>query len=441
VRQARDYLAATADLTERQRRDLIWNLLRGLATDNALSAVLDLLNASSPDERGELFGDRRLAERLLSVIPKRHQLRGKLTEFFRESFDTEPEQMALGTMQHMRGRPIPDPLAGQPFSPNLIDPSLPADVVSKLTPQQFEAAIRAADARGWRRPGVPRPVAEAVVRSLGLQRAEQDRARPWLARLADVVARDEVIGRHFSGDPRLGLDQPRQERVIWEALNGLAPGQALDLLDDMPDRNLQVLVAKDLVGVLNKVFPDGHPLHERVAGFLARRLPRGQVMEPTVLDRPFSLEMISPQELAGIDVGDRLTFEQLERVGAVIGSRTHIDIAHVLPRFQRVQQARFDWWWNEFAEPARDIHRAREYLNGRLYVIRDDDLGPALIDPLTRRLEHTARRLLEVLEALDDQQLAMLFADGQLRARADRWLIRVVSLGGCPSGRGSRLRG
>ncbi len=419
VQQARDYLAAVVNLTERERRDLIWNLLNGLATDDALGAVLDLLNGSSPDELGRLFGERgrlggrRLAERLLSAIPaRRRELRERLTDFFRVRFGVlRPGRMTTGTLLSNKDperRPIlaPVPLADRPFSPKLLDPSLPADA-GYLTPEQFEVAVRAADARGWRRPGMGFPNHEAVIRSLGLPADEQDRARDWLEELAGAAERDEDIRGHFSGDPWLGLDlrdprlglaQPGEERVIWQALRGIAPSQALDLLDDITDPNLKVLVAKGLRDQLARVFPPGHRLHERAAGFLARRLPGGQVMEPTVPERPFGPLLIAPEELGDISVRDPLTRDVLTRVGPVIGSRTRAEIARVLPRFERVQQARFDWWWNEVAEPARAVHRVQEYLNGSLTVIgNDDDLGPQLIGPLARHLDHTAWRVLDLV--------------------------------------------
>jgi hypothetical protein len=120
VRQARDYLTGVVDTTEQQRRDLIWNLLRGLATDDALGAVLDLLNGSPPDELGRLFRERgllggRLAERLLSAIPaRRRELRERLTDFFRVRFGVlRPERMTRGTLLSKKDpgrRPAPPPV-------------------------------------------------------------------------------------------------------------------------------------------------------------------------------------------------------------------------------------------------------------------------------------------------------------------------------------------
>ena len=140
VRRARSYLAAAQNLTELQRRALIWNLLGGLATGDALSAVLDLLLASSPDDLGRLFEDGRLAERLHSAIPAGHSLHGKLAEFTAERFGERPERLTRRVFQHHRGKLVRSfeprvPRADRTFSPKMIDPSLGADVDGTLTPR------------------------------------------------------------------------------------------------------------------------------------------------------------------------------------------------------------------------------------------------------------------------------------------------------------------
>ncbi len=437
VEEARSYLAAEQDLTERERRDLLRNLLGGQATHNALNAALDLLFASSPDDLRRLFEDDRLAAQLSSAIPPGHWLHEKLSKFTTERFAVPPRQTArpasLPIFVPILGAPFsqpiprPVPLADRPFSPKMIDPSLKFGVDSDLTPEQLEAAVSAADKRGWRRTGAPHS-AEAVIRRLGLSLGEQARAEAWLTRLARAAERQEDIRGHFSGDPRLGLDLvqqgqewPGQDRMIWSALGGLAPGQVLELLEDITDDDLKVLVANELIEGLETAFPSG-PLRERVDGFLARRLRGRQVIEPTVPARPFGPEMISPQ-LDRIGLRRDLTPEELTLVGAVIAARTRTEVAADLPRIQRVQAARFDWWWNEVGEPARLAHAAREYLDGSLVLVQDDeDLRSALIDPLVHRLEQTAWRVLDLLEALDDHRLAWLFADGQLRPQ----LLRAI---------------
>ena len=72
-----------ADLTEAARSRLIWDLLAGPVTDDALRAVIGLLNAIEPGELGRLLRDGRLAEALTSAIPPGHQLRGELDDVHR----------------------------------------------------------------------------------------------------------------------------------------------------------------------------------------------------------------------------------------------------------------------------------------------------------------------------------------------------------------------
>ena len=67
-------------LTVDGRSRLIWNLLNGQVTIDALKAVLGLLRASDAGALGRLW-DERLSDRLESEIPFGHELRAELDEF------------------------------------------------------------------------------------------------------------------------------------------------------------------------------------------------------------------------------------------------------------------------------------------------------------------------------------------------------------------------
>src|SRR5260370_33364857 len=99
-----------------QRRQLIWNLLTGLVTDDALRAVLGLLNASNDNELEDLYRDGQLERRLESTIPAGHPLRTELNQLYRERF-TAPRDTpgpCLGnTPSPLRARSLP-PLASTP---------------------------------------------------------------------------------------------------------------------------------------------------------------------------------------------------------------------------------------------------------------------------------------------------------------------------------------
>ena len=130
--------------------------------------------------------------------------------------------------------------------------------------------------------GPVRPVAMTQSSDpLALVDDERVRARQWLRRLAEAAARHDLILGHFSGDPELGLNQRGQQRLVEEALEGLAPAQALVLLADMADDDLKALVANGLIGQLRTAFPPGHPLRDESDNLRAQRLLGGQVIEPT----------------------------------------------------------------------------------------------------------------------------------------------------------------
>ena len=352
------------------------------------------------------------------MIPAGHPLRGKLAEFTRERFNETPERRTQRLYERERGKLV-KPIAvlalrvDRTFSPTMIDLSLDVRVDSHLTPAQLNAATRAADVLGWRRDASRRD--EAVIRPLGLSDHEQDRARVWLLRLAEAADRHDRIAGHFTGDPELGLDQPGQQRLVEEALEGLVPIQALVLLEDITDDDLKVLVASDLIGQLETALPPGHPIRDHADNLRAQRLFGRRVIEPTKPARPFGLEMISRQ-LADIGVRRDLTPEELSRVGTAIAGRSFTEVAVGLPTNQMVQKARFEWWWREVAESALLVRAAWEYLDGSLAIAADDDLRSVLIDPLLLRPEQTAWQALELLYALDDERLGGLFADAQLRA-------------------------
>src|SRR5260370_42182776 len=95
-----------------QRRQLIWNLLTGLVTDDALRAVLGLLNASNDNELEDLYRDGQLERRLESTIPAGHPLRTELNQLYRERFTAR-----RGARPPVRGSPSAPP--GAPAVPPL----------------------------------------------------------------------------------------------------------------------------------------------------------------------------------------------------------------------------------------------------------------------------------------------------------------------------------
>ncbi len=404
VRELRRYLAAEpgADLNAQDREDLIRRLLDGLVTDSSLDAVLDLLRGSSPDDLRNLFQDGVLGQRLLSAIPIRHPLRKKLDAFAQERFDNP----ALPLKRWDRAWALLD----RPFRPWMIDSSLPDGADVYLDEANLRSALGAANARGWTRSDPVHVIGEAVIRPLGLSQGPQGVARNWLARLAEVAERQSRIDAHFRGDLSAGLDVEQQWHEIEASLHdrSLAPWQALELLDDANDEELAEFIRRGLLGDLARKIPPGHVLYERAEGFRVKRLPGGQQVT-YIPARPFDPGMISSR-LDNLGVRRDLTPEQLENLGAVIAGRSRTGIAAGLALNQRRQRALFDWWWNEVGQLARLVNQVREYLDGNLDVVEDDDELPPLISRLLGS-EYTQRHALQLLEALDDAQLARLFAD------------------------------
>ena len=233
-------------------------------------------------------------------------------------------------------------------------------------------------------------------------------ARNWLTRLAEAEGRRNRIDAHFSGDPGSGLSVDQQWHEIEASLRGIAPWQALDLLEDANDEELEGFIQRGLIGSLNNA-PADRELHERVESFRAKRLPGDQQMRPYVPGRLFGPEMINPR-LANLGVRRDLTPQELEELGAEIAGRTRTAIAAGLPLNQRRQRAVFDRWWNEVGELAVLVNRVQEYLDGSLDVVEDDNDLRLLISKLLGS-EYTLRHALDLLEAIDDAQLARLFED------------------------------
>ena len=426
VEQVRAYLAAEpgADLDVQQRGELIWQLLRGLVTDSSLDAVLDLLRASSPDDLRVLFQDGlQLGPRLLSEIPIRHPLRGKLEQFVQERLDVPATP--LTRWGHHWG------LLDRPFRPWMIDSSLTDRADVYLDEAEFDTALRAAGARGWRRSDPPARIGEEVIRPLGLSPGPQGVARDWLARLAEAAERRDLINGHFSGDPDSGLGVDEQWQVIEASLRGLTPWQALELLEDANDDELEEFIRRGLTNRLATRIPPGDPLYERAEGFRARRLPGGEQMRPYVPATPFDPAMISLR-LASLGIRRDLAPAELKELGAVLAGRTSADITADLPLNQRRQRALFERWWNEVGELALLVDRVREYLDGNPDVVEDDDDLSLLIGDLLGS-DRTLEPALELIEALDDEQLARLFEDEAVAA-GPRGSLRQLLEQAIPSG-------
>jgi hypothetical protein len=112
VEQARRYLDAEpgADLTEDARSELIWDLLNGQVTTDALRAVLGLLRASDADALGRLFRDGRPRP---AGGDSRYELRAERDEFTREYFEPGPGE---GSAERAPGH-RPDAGAPAPSGP------------------------------------------------------------------------------------------------------------------------------------------------------------------------------------------------------------------------------------------------------------------------------------------------------------------------------------
>jgi hypothetical protein len=136
VRQAQLYLDAMpgADLAYFRRRQLIWNLLTGLVTDDALRAVLGLLNASNDDELEDLYRGGQLERRLESAIPAGHPLRTELNQLYQERFTARQVTRRLRVVTEQI------PLRTRTFRPGMISPVL-AGVAADgdLTPSSSRA--------------------------------------------------------------------------------------------------------------------------------------------------------------------------------------------------------------------------------------------------------------------------------------------------------------
>jgi hypothetical protein len=190
VGDARSYLTRAEDLEQPE----LAGLVRGLVTDrtsDSLSTLLDLLVATSTADLANLFGDGKLARRLLSAIPADDQLHPKLAEFTAERFAVPPEQMSRFTARTERGesyvRPTP---VDRTFRPAMVFPSLDVGVNDTLTPEQFEAVCEHLRNGHRLASNADAPQVRddnAVLRPLGLSAGERAIAMGWLDRLHAAI--------------------------------------------------------------------------------------------------------------------------------------------------------------------------------------------------------------------------------------------------------------
>src|SRR5260370_40359711 len=135
--RARSYLLFEEDsfLDLGERADLIRRLLRSPVAADYFGVVLDLLNASSPDELRNLFWDGELNKLLMSTIPQGHPHHKDLLGFVQQRF--RPPSAVPRIMGIAEVRPI-----DRPFQPDMIARSLEnSSARANLTPEQFYAAV------------------------------------------------------------------------------------------------------------------------------------------------------------------------------------------------------------------------------------------------------------------------------------------------------------
>ena len=421
VERARGYLAAdpSADLDEQERSDLIWRLVNlPLATEPALRAALELLQASRPDDLRRLFQDGTLMARLLAAIPDGHLLRGALGNFALTRFGVHADQL---TLRDFGTGPTP---MEQPFQPAMLAVALTTDASRDLGPQELDDAVRVLAMRGWQydspqRSGRP---LQGLLRPLGLSPEEEEKAENWLDRLADAAERRDRIRGHFSGDPDLALGTEQQWQEIDALLrSGISRWSAVRLIVDAADPDLRYFVGQGLMDLLESGIRPGHPYRSYVDQLRSTRLHGAEMILGVIPARPFQPGLISPR-LAGLGIRADLEPASVVLLGQHLAGRSRADVAAALSLNQEAERARFDWWWDHVAEPAQWVNSAQEFLQGAP-ALRNYHALQRLVSYLAG-LEHTQWQALELLEGLEDSQLPALL-DGRLRDG----LLRAIPVG------------
>ena len=384
----RGHFDGTVTLSPHQLMRLISDALAGLSRVQAVAA----LEALTSDELSAVVAAGGGLHGLLEERIPNGTLRLRAYQFLDDRFDP-------------RGRVRPN-VRPRPFAPST--PALarvPAPERSFLTRQQLSRAAAA----------VGQSSEVAVARSLGLDTAERERALAWLARLRLAIDRQTRLQNYLSGDPGAELDITEQRDLAEKALRGLAPWQALDLLNAADDAELAELAqGGQLLQLARKQLPEGHPLRPRLDELLARRFdPDSHNVLPFQPARPFTLDLVSPA-LEGVPVSAGMIGRQM----IIIGRETigFPDVLVDLPQLPPVPLARARWWARHVAEPARLVQQAEDYLSG------DPDARPDLRQLITgllgaRYARFQAARLVGVLT---DDQLADLDRGGELRAALAR---------------------
>jgi O-acetyl-ADP-ribose deacetylase (regulator of RNase III) len=384
----RGHFDGTLTLSPHQLMRLISDALAGLSRVQAVAA----LEALSSDELSAVVAAGGGLRGLLEERIPNGALRLRAYQFLDDRFDP-------------RGRVRPN-VRPRPFAPSPpARAGAPAPERSFLTRQQLSRAAAA----------VGQSSEAAVARSLGLDTAERERALAWLARLRLAIDRQTRLQNYLSGDPGAELGKTEQRDLAEQALRGLAPWQALDLLNAADDDELaEMTQGGNLLQLAREQLPEGHPLRPRLDELLARRFdPGSDTVLPFQPARPFTLDLVSPA-LEGVPVSTGMTGRQMIRIGAeIIGFP---DVLVDLPQLPPVPLARARWWAQHVAEPARLVQQAEDYLNG------DPDARPDLRQLITGLLgaRYARFQAARLVGLLTDDQLADLDSGGELRAALTR---------------------
>ncbi len=256
---------------------------------------------------------------------------------------------------------------------------------------------------------------DAVIRRLGLDPSERQRAMRWLALLSSAFDRQEQLESYLGGNPATQLDLAQRQALARDALRGLAPWQALDLLNAVDDADLgQLTQGTGLLELAREQIPEPHPLRPELDELLARRLdPQDDTVRRVHPAQPFTLDMISPA-LHDLAVSDRPAGREMIRIGREILG--YPDVLVDLPSLPPVPLAQARWWARHVAEPARLVLQAEDYLAG------DPDAAPDLQELITGLLAAEPARFAaaRLIGGLADHQLADLDRDGTLQTAMRR---------------------